>query len=447
MTDDFFVNSAERYKQEILIKPEHFNKPNIKKGLRNADGSGVVAGITQICNVHGYVMDEGELSPVPGELTYRGYSIDDIAETCIKNKTFCFEETAFLLLLGHLPTRRELDEFNSIIGEMRSLPEYFTEDIILKKPSESIMNNLSRAVLALYSYDDNPDSVDVAYNIKQSISLLAKLPIMTSYAYQAKKHYCDGESLFIHFPKPELSTAENILYITRNDNKYTPEEAHLLDLALMLHAEHGGGNNSTFTTRVLTSTETDIYSAISSAINSLKGPKHGGANAKVMKMMDNIKANVKDWANENEIREYLIKILKGEANDKSGLVYGMGHAVYTLSDPRAIILRKAADKLARENDRYDELTLMDTIARLTPEIMSEMKGKQMTVCPNVDFYSGFVYSMLGIPSELYTALFANARICGWCAHRIEELSTSNKIIRPAYKSIISRRKYSPIDKR
>ncbi len=443
----YFENLSRDYVAQNLITPANFNKQYIKKGLRNADGTGVVAGVTQICNVHGYIMDEGEVSPIEGELTYRGYSISDIAENCIASGRFCFEETAYLLMLGHLPTKEQLDKFNEVVGKMRELPKFFTEDILLKKPSKNIMNNMSRAVLSLYSYDPDPENPSIADNIEKSVGLFSKLPVIMAYAYQAKKHYYDNDSLFIHFPKSELSTAENILHIIRDDSKYSKEEAALLDLLLTLHAEHGGGNNSTFTARVLTSSGTDIYSTISSSINSLKGHKHGGANVKVTNMMTDIKNNVKDWSDEDEIRAYIKKILNKQAFDKSGLVYGIGHAVYTLSDPRAVILRKAAQKLAEENGKMNELKLMDTIAAVTPELLSELKGRKMTVCANVDFYSGFVYSMLGIPTELYTALFAIARICGWCAHRIEELTTSDKIIRPAYKSIVPNRKFIPIDER
>ena len=443
----YFEDLSRDYVAQNLITPANFNKQYIKKGLRNADGTGVVAGVTQICNVHGYIMDEGEVSPIEGELTYRGYSISDIAENCIASGSFCFEETAYLLMLGHLPTKEQLDKFNEVVGKMRELPKFFTEDILLKKPSKNIMNNMSRAVLSLYSYDPDPENPSIADNIEKSVGLFSKLPVIMAYAYQAKKHYYDNDSLFIHFPKSDLSTAENILHIIRDDSKYSREEAALLDLLLTLHAEHGGGNNSTFTARVLTSSGTDIYSTISSSINSLKGHKHGGANVKVTNMMADIKSNVKDWSDEDEIRAYVKKILNKQAFDKSGLVYGIGHAVYTLSDPRAVILRKAAQKLAEENGKMSELKLMDTIAAVTPELLGELKGKKMTVCANVDFYSGFVYSMLGIPTELYTALFAIARICGWCAHRIEELTTSDKIIRPAYKSIVPNRKFVPIDER
>ncbi len=443
----YFEDLSRDYVAQNLITPANFNKQYIKKGLRNADGTGVVAGVTQICNVHGYIMDEGEVSPIEGELTYRGYSISDIAENCIASGSFCFEETAYLLMLGHLPTKEQLDKFNEVVGKMRELPKFFTEDILLKKPSKNIMNNMSRAVLSLYSYDPDPENPGIADNIEKSVGLFSKLPVIMAYAYQAKKHYYDNDSLFIHFPKSDLSTAENILHIIRDDSKYSREEAALLDLLLTLHAEHGGGNNSTFTARVLTSSGTDIYSTISSSINSLKGHKHGGANVKVTNMISDIKSNVKDWSDEDEIRAYVKKILNKEAFDKSGLVYGIGHAVYTLSDPRAVILRKAAQKLAEENGKMSELKLMDTIAAVTPELLGELKGKKMTVCANVDFYSGFVYSMLGIPTELYTALFAIARICGWCAHRIEELTTSDKIIRPAYKSIVPNRKFVPIDER
>lgn len=445
--EEYFKRLCSDYKKYNRISPSDFDKYNVKRGLRNADGTGVLAGVTQICNVHGYLLNEGERMPIDGELTYRGYSINDLVINCFRENRFGFEETAYLLMMGVLPTQSELDNFNRVIGSMRMLPDYFAEDMILRVPSRNIMNNLARAVLALYSYDDDAEVYTMENNLRQSLELFARFPIIVAYAYQAKKHFYDKESLYIHFPKPELSTAENILHIIRADSNYTEEEVHLLDLALMLHAEHGGGNNSTFTTRVLTSSGTDIYSAIAGAVSSLKGPKHGGANIKVVEMMKDIKEHVKNWDSESEIADYLRKILNKEAGDGSGLIYGMGHAIYTLSDPRAVLLRQSAEKLAKETGRYDELLLMDKVAQISPYLFSEFKNGGKIISPNVDYYSGFVYSMLGLPEELYTALFAIARISGWCAHRIEELTTGGRIIRPAYKSIVPAHEYIPIAER
>lgn len=444
---DYFENLSVDYEKYNYISPEHYQKHNVKRGLRNADGTGVVAGITQICNVHGYLLNEGERMPIDGELTYRGYSVNDLVNSCMTENRFGFEETSYLLMLGHLPTKEEFQKFNYTIGLMRSLPNYFTEDMILRVPSRNVMNNLERAILGLYSYDEKAEVQTMENNLRQSLELFARFPVIVAYAYQAKKHSYDKESLVIHFPKPELSTAENILHMIRKDSMYTPEEAHLLDIALVLHTEHGGGNNSTFATRVLTSSGTDIYSSIAAAVGSLKGPKHGGANIKVVEMMADIKANVKDWNDEDEILQYLKKILNKQAGDGSGLIYGMGHAIYTLSDPRAVILRSHAEPIAIEKGRMDELMLMDTIARLSPIAFAEVKNDSKVICPNVDFYSGFIYSMLEIPVELYTSLFAIARISGWCAHRIEELVTGGRIMRPAYKSIVPHHEYIAIDKR
>lgn len=445
--DGYFKALAVEYKKHNSIPASDFERYNVKRGLRNADGTGVLAGVTQICNVHGYLLNEGERMPIEGELTYRGYSIGDLVDNCVKENRFGFEEVAYLLVMGKLPTREELDEFNRVVGSKRLLPDYFAEDMILRLPSRNIMSNLSRAVLALSALDEKAEDNSLENNLRQSLELFARFPIIVAYAYQAKKHFYDKESLYIHFPNPELSTAENILYIIRPDSSYTAEEVHLLDLALMLHAEHGGGNNSTFTTRVLTSSGTDIYSAVAGAVSSLKGPKHGGANIKVVEMMNDIKEHVKHWDNDDEIAEYLRKILRKEANDGSGLIYGMGHAIYTRSDPRAVLLRKSAEKLARQKGKMDELTLMDKIAEMTPALFSEVKGDSKIICPNVDYYSGFVYSMLGIPIEMYTALFAIARVAGWCAHRAEELTTGGRIIRPAYKSNVPPLSYVPIDER
>lgn len=454
MTDNISVSNSEYYKELCARYIDHnhitsadFERYNVKRGLRNADGTGVLAGVTQICNVHGYLLNEGERMPIDGELTYRGYSINDLVNNCSKENRFGFEETAYLLMMGRLPTEAQLNKFNSVIGSMRMLPDYFAEDMILRVPSRSVMNNLARAVLALYSYDETADDISLENNIRQSLELFARFPIIVAYAYQAKKHFYDKESLYIHFPKPEYSTAENILHIIRDDSNYTDEEVHLLDLALMLHSEHGGGNNSTFTTRVLTSSGTDIYSTIAGAVSSLKGPKHGGANSKVVEMMKDIKEHVKDWNNDSEITDYLRKILNKEANDHSGLIYGMGHAIYTKSDPRAVLLRASADKLAKQTGRYDELLFMDKIAAISAELFNEFKHGSKVICPNVDYYSGFVYSMLGIPEELYTALFAIARISGWCAHRMEEIATGSRIIRPAYKSVVPPHNYVALSER
>ncbi len=445
--EGFFESLSAEYRKHNYIPASDYEKYNVKKGLRNSDGTGVLAGMTKICNVHGYLLNEGERMPIDGELTYRGYNIVDLVDNCIKENRFGFEEVAYLLMIGKLPSKEELAEFNNVVGSMRQLPDYFAEDMILRLPSRNIMSNLSRAVLALSPFDEKADDNSMENNLRQSLELFARFPIIVAYAYQAKKHFYDKESLYMHFPKPELSTAENILHIIRSDSNYTEEEVHLLDLALMLHAEHGGGNNSTFTTRVLTSSGTDIYSAIAGSVSSLKGPKHGGANIKVVEMMNDIKANVKNWDDENEIAEYLRKILRKEAFDKTGLIYGMGHAIYTLSDPRAVLLRRSAESLAIEKGKMDELKLMDKIAELSPKLFEEVKGSGKVICPNVDYYSGFVYSMLGLPVEMYTALFAISRVAGWCAHRAEELSNGGRIIRPAYKSAVRNKDYVPMHER
>lgn len=429
------------------IDPEYYNKFNVKKGLRNSDGSGVLVGLTEIGEVHGYVIDEGEKKPDWGRLSYRGINVEDIVNGFQTESRFGFEEVCYLLLFGELPSSQKLDEFNDLLGSHRTLPHGFTEDMILKAPSNDIMNKLARSVLASYSYDQNPDDTSAKNLLRQSIELIASFPTMMAYGYQAKSHYHGNNSLFIHMPKKELGTAENILHMIRPDNKYTKTEAELLDLALVLHAEHGGGNNSSFATRVVSSTGTDTYSAIAAAVGSLKGPKHGGANAKVMAMIDDIKENVSNWEDPDEIESYLIKILKKEVGDKSGLIYGMGHAVYTLSDPRAILLKEKALELAKEKNRVSEYNLYTYIESLSPKVFFDVKGSGKDISANVDFYSGFVYSMLNIPPELYTPIFAVSRIVGWCAHRIEELVSIQRIIRPAYKSVLTRKKYLPISER
>jgi len=433
--------------EQYHITPDHFENHNVKRGLRNADGSGVLAGITRIGSVQGYVMVDGVQQPIPGKLYYRGIDVEEIVEAHAQNGTFGYEEVAYLLLLGQLPTREQLHRFDIVLSAARILPQGFTEDMIIKAPSKDVMNKLARSVLALYSYDPNPDDTSLENVVRQSIELIGRLPVIVADAYSVKRRFFDGESLYLHIPQEDLSVSENFLHMLRRDNSFTAEEALLLDLMLILHAEHGGGNNSTFTCRVLSSTGTDTYSAISAAIGSLKGPKHGGANAKVMEMFYNIKGNVRDTKDEEEVAAYLRKIINREANDRTGLVYGMGHAVYTISDPRAVLLKKYAMSLAEKKGYLDDFVLMDTVERLTPEIFAEVKGSSKKICANVDMYSGLVYKMLGIPEELYTPLFAIARIAGWCAHRIEEIVTGGRIMRPAYRSISSPTPYIPMEKR
>ncbi len=425
-----------------------FDKYGVKRGLRNSDGTGVMAGITSIGSVNGYYIDDGEKKPMEGHLRYRGYDLSDLIYNSVSEGRFGFEEVAYLLLFGELPTKQTLDRFSRYIGEKRNLPEGFMEDMILKAPSKNIMNKLARSVLASYSYDDNPDDISFNNLLKQSIHLISQMPVMTAYAYQAKSHYHDGNSLYIHSPQSELSTAENLLYMLRRDNSYTAEEAKLLDIMLMVHAEHGGGNNSAFTTRVVSSSDTDTYSAIAAAIGSLKGPKHGGANAKVMGMVEDIKANVKNCEDRSEVKDYLAKILHGEAYDGMGLVYGMGHAIYTLSDPRAVIIKERCKEVLCHNEELmPEFRLYELIEELTPEIFASVKKIDKAICANVDLYSGFVYKMMKIPPELYTPFFAIARVAGWCAHRIEEVLLGKRIIRPAYKSICNSRNYIKLEDR
>ncbi|MCG0278684.1 MAG: citrate/2-methylcitrate synthase [Thermanaeromonas sp.] len=429
------------------IDPELYEKYNVKRGLRNKDGTGVLVGLTEIGEVHGYILDEGERIPDKGRLLYRGIDVWDIVHGFQKENRYGFEEVCYLLIFGELPDRRRLEEFTNLLAEKRSLPDGFVEDMILKAPSKDIMNKLARSVLASYSYDENPDDTSVRNVVRQSIELIARFPIMAAYGYQAKCHYYDNKSLYIHLPQKELGTAENFLHMIRPDNQYTRLEAELLDLALVLHAEHGGGNNSTFTVHVVASTGTDIYSVIAAAVGSLKGPKHGGANIKVMEMMEDIKENVKDWKDEDEVKHYLTKILRKEAFDKKGLIYGLGHAVYTLSDPRAVLLKEKAAELAKAKNMEEEFNLYLTIEKVAPEVFAAEKQVDKVIAPNVDFYSGFVYKMLNIPVELYTPIFAIARISGWCAHLIEELVSGGRIIRPAYKNVMPKRSYVPLDQR
>lgn len=428
------------------ISSDAYNDYKVKRGLRNSDGTGVLAGLTRVGQVHGYIMYEDEKIPDEGKLTYRGIDVADIVSACENENRFGYEETCYLLLFGKLPTKAELDEFKKLLGNLRALPDGFREEVIMYSPSNNIMNKLARSVLAMYSYDNDPDSIDLYNLLRQSILLLSQVPTMVAYAFEAKKHYFDGKSLIIHNPIPEYSTAENILHMIRPDNKFTDLEAKVLDLALILHAEHGGGNNSAFTTRVISSSNSDTYSAVSAAIGSLKGPKHGGANCRVVEMIEDFKANLTDINDKDQVANHIGKLLKRETFDKSGLVYGMGHAVYTKSDPRAVALKKKAEELAYVTGKSEEFKLYNMIEELTPEIFEKYKGRK-TMCANVDLYSGFVYSCLNIPTELFTPLFAVARMPGWCAHRIEEIVYDGKIIRPAYKSVCKTTEYTPIDKR
>lgn len=427
-----------------VISPEFYGKYDVKRGLRNENGTGVLVGLTEIGNVHGYKTDKEKRVPDEGRLTYRGIDLTEIVKGFQKDGRFGFEEVCYLLLFGELPNKAKLKDFFNLIGEYRNLPDGFTEDMILKFPSNNIMNKLQRSVLATYSFDNNPDDTSIKNILRQSIELIARFPTMIAYGYQAKIHYYDNKSLFLHSPKPELGTAENILYMIRSDNQYTKTEAEILDLALVIHAEHGGGNNSAFATHVVSSTGTDTYSAIAAAVGSLKGPKHGGANIKVMNMIEDIKKNVKDWNNHNEIKNYLLKILNKQAFDGSGLIYGMGHAIYTLSDPRAVLLKGKALELAKEKGRLEEFNFYKNIEDTSIQIFEELRGTNC-ISANVDFYSGFVYDMLNIPCELYTPLFATSRVAGWCAHRIEQVASEPKIIRPAYKNVRDEQKYISLD--
>jgi citrate synthase len=425
-----------------------YDKFNVKRGLRNADGTGVLVGLTRVGDVKGYEIRDGVKVPIDGKLFYRGVDLEDIVSHAVSERRYAFEETAYLLMFGSLPNGEQLDGFCRILGENRPLPANFAEDNIMKSPSRNVMNKLARAVLTLYSSDKYPEDQSPENVLRQCIEIVARFPTILAYSYMAKKHYFDGESLILHFTNEEQQTAETILSLIRPDQRFTREEAALLDLALVLHAEHGGGNNSTFSVHLVTSADTDTYAAISCGINSLKGSKHGGANYKVMRMMDDIKDHIRRWDNEGEVADYLIKIIRGETFDRSGLIYGQGHAVYTKSDPRAILLRNKAAELVNEKHLSDEFNLYRMVERLVPEVFRKAKpGAKKNLCTNVDFYSGFVYKMLGIPEELYTPLFATSRITGWCAHRLEEIVAGRKIIRPAYKCVQDPVDYIKLDKR
>lgn len=429
------------------IEPELYTKYDVKRGLRDISGQGVLTGLTEVSKIQSYTMEDREMIPCEGRLFYHGIDIKEIVKGVIKENRFGFEETTYLLLFGKLPTEQELKDFKGVLSEYRSLPTSFVRDIIMKAPSPDMMNTLARSVLTMYSYDDHAEDTSIPNVLRQCLQLIAVFPMLSVYGYQAYNHYVKGNSLFIHQPEPELSTAENILHLLRADSKYTELEARILDIALILHAEHGGGNNSTFTTHVVTSSGTDTYSTIAAALGSLKGPKHGGANIKVIRMFEDMKKNVKDWNDDEEIERYLKALLNKEAFDKAGLIYGMGHAVYSLSDPRADIFKAYVEKLSKEKGYDKEFVLYSNVERLAPQVISNERKIYKGVSPNVDFYSGFVYSMLELPLELYTPIFAIARISGWSAHRLEELINAGKIIRPAYKAVSKDQPYVPLDER
>ena len=445
--ENAYKKYVERAAEAYHIPAEAFSNYRVKRGLRENDGTGVMAGVTDIGNAHGYLMYEGEKIADEGKLEYRGCDMSAMVDGYAAEDRFGFEECVYLLLFGHLPTAEELAEFNALVASRRHLPPHFTEDVLMKAPSTSIMNKMQIGVLSLYSYDDNPDDTSLENMLRQSIDIIAKLPVIAAHSYAVYRSNFHGKSLNLHKTKDELTTAENFLRVLRSSKQYTEEEAKLLDLCMVIHAEHGGGNNSTFSCRVLSSSGTDTYSAISAAIGSLKGPLHGGANIKVEQMFDHIKQGVKDTHDEDEVKYFLGKLLRGEAGDGSGKIYGMGHAIYTKSDPRAVMLKKYAEKLAFDKGFGDDYALLETIERVTPELFQSFKGTSKAMCANVDLYSGLVYRMLGIPREMYTPLFAIARASGWCAHRIEEYHTAKRIIRPAYKCIARRTAYTPIEER
>lgn len=438
---------CEEFIKHNHINSELYSKFGVKRGLRNSDGSGVLAGLTQICNVHGYVISEGEREPDEGELIYRGYNIKDIVRDCIEQQSFGYEQTIYLLLFGALPNEDELEYFNKVLAMYRELPDGFIEDVILKTPSKNIMNKMASSILNLYTYDDFADNTSIEQELRKAIDIIAKMPRIMVSAYQAKRKNFDNESLVIHPLSPSEGTAQSILSTLRLDRGYTKDEALLLDLMLILHAEHGGGNNSTFTCRTLTSSGTDSYAAYSGAIGSLKGPKHGGANIKVTEMINNIENGVKNWDDQDELAAFLEKIILKKEGDGSGLIYGMGHAVYTKSDPRAVILKDRAIKLAKGTDFEPRFKLLESVESLTPQVFASVKGDNKVMSANVDLYSGLVYQMLGIPDELVTPMFATSRIAGWAAHRMEEIISGGRIIRPAYKAITKEKTYTQLKNR
>ena len=438
---------ADDVRRVDAIDPALYQRYNVKRGLRNADGTGVLVGLSTIGNVHGYVMNEGEKQAIPGQLFYRGIDIVDLVRACEREHRFGFEETAYLLLFGELPTAQQLAEWQTLLAEHRRLPDGFKEQAIIRAPGKDLMNSIARAVLTAYTYDTTPDLLDIETSLRQAVELIAAFPTMAAYAYQAKAHYHLGRALMLRYPDPQHGTAENFLALIRENGQYTQLEAETLDLALILHAEHGGGNNSSFVTHVVTSAFSDMYSTIAAATLSLKGSRHGGANLRTMRQMAEMKQNVRKWTDEGEVADYIEKIVRKEAGDGTGLVYGLGHAVYTISDPRAVLLKEKARALAEANGRMDEFALYNAIETLGPEVIHKVHPAAREVCANVDLYSGFVYDMLNIPQDLYTPLFAVGRVVGWCAHRMEELHNNGPIIRPAYKPIFKSRDYVSISDR
>lgn len=441
------IEYSELCVKNSYIEPELYKKYQVNRGLRDLDGNGVLTGLTEISEIQAYIFEEGKKIGTEGKLFYRGVDVEKMVDGFVKEKRFGFEEVVYLLLFGDQPNQEELDSFTKVLGNYRSLPTSFVRDIIMKAPSSDMMNTLARSVLTLFSYDENASDVSIPNVLRQSLELIALFPLLAVYGYQTYKHYHDDQSLFIHQPQPDLSTAENILYILRPDSQYTELEARILDIALVLHAEHGGGNNSTFTTHVVSSSGTDTYSVIAASLGSLKGPKHGGANIKVVEMFDDMKKTLDDWTDEKQVRQYLVDLLHKRAFDNAGLIYGMGHAIYSVSDPRANVFKGFVRSLSEEKGLHDEFELYSMVERLAPEVIGEERKIYKGVSANVDFYSGFVYSMLGLPLELFTPIFAIARIAGWSAHRLEELINAGKIIRPAYMNVSERRDYEPLDER
>lgn len=429
------------------IETELYKKFKVNRGLRDLEGNGVLTGLTEISEIQAFTFENGVKIGKEGKLFYRGINVENLVNGFVKEKRFGFEEVTYLLLFGDLPSSRDLTDFSKILGKYRSLPTDFVRDIIMKAPSSDMMNTLARSVLTLYSYDDNASDVSIPNVLRQCLELIALFPLLAVYGYQAYKHYHDGQSLYIHAPQPELSTAENILHILRPDSQYTELEARILDIALVLHAEHGGGNNSTFTAHVVSSSGTDTYSVIAASLGSLKGPKHGGANIKVVQMFDDMKNTLDDWTDEEQVRKYLVDLLHKRAFDKAGLIYGMGHAIYSVSDPRAEVFKSFVKSLSDEKGLHNEFELYSMVERLAPEVIGEERKIYKGVSANVDFFSGFVYNMLGLPLQLFTPIFAMARISGWSAHRLEELINAGKIIRPAYKNVCERSEYIPLEER
>jgi len=446
ITDDVY-KLADLCVENSNIDPGLYDTYEVKRGLRDLDGKGVLTGLTEISTINSTKIVDGKSVPCKGELYYRGIDVKNIVNGFVSDSRFGFEETIYLLIFGKLPNVQELSDFKRMLAQYRTLPRNFARDVIMKASNQDIMNSLARSVLTLYAYDKNANELSIPNVLRQCIQLIANFPVLSVYAYRAYCHFEKGKSLLIHNPDPKLSIAENILLMLRKDKSYTETEAKVLDMALVLHAEHGGGNNSTFTTHVVTSSGTDTYSSMAASLCSLKGAKHGGANIKVKQMFDDMKSNVKDWTDDEEIKGYLMKLLNKEAFDRAGLIYGMGHAVYSLSDPRAEIMEKYVEELTREKGKTKEFELYRKVARLAPEVIAEKRKIYKGVSPNVDFYSGLIYSMLNIPEEMYTPLFAIARVAGWSAHRIEELINTNKIIRPAYKSVAKETEYVPINER